>query len=109
MKFSISGMAQAANNKSIEAPTALLTEMERINRYGFTNPEFERARADLMRNFESRYLERAKRKNRELVSANISYFLTKNPNPGIEFEYKFAGTKGGTRDTGHKLRITNEI
>ncbi len=91
-KDAFTGMAQAANNQSIKALTALLTEMERMNRYGFTSSEFERARADLMRNYESRYMERDKRKNRELVSANISYFLTKNPNPGIEFEYQFAGT-----------------
>jgi zinc protease len=84
------GMAQAANNESIKALTALLTEMERMNRYGFTPPEFERAKADMMRNYESRYMERDKRKNRELVSANVSYFLTNNPNPGIEFEYAFA-------------------
>jgi len=91
-KDAFTGMAQAANNQSLKALTALLTEMERMNRYGFTTSEFERARADLMRNYESRFMERDKRKNRELVSANISYFLTKNPNPGIEFEYKFAET-----------------
>jgi zinc protease len=84
------GMAQAANNQSIKALTALLTEMQRMNLYGFTAPEFERAKADLMRNYESRYMDRDKRKNRELVSANVSYFLTNNPNPGIEFEYAFA-------------------
>ncbi|MEI7500336.1 MAG: insulinase family protein [Bacteroidota bacterium] len=88
-KDAFTGMAQAANNQSIKALTALLTEMERMNRYGFTAPEFERAKADLMRNYESRYMERDKRKNRELVSANVSYFLSNNPNPGIEFEYKF--------------------
>jgi zinc protease len=89
-KDAFTGMAQAANNQSLKALSALLTEMERMNRYGFTPPEFERAKADLMRNYESRYMERDKRKNRELVSANVSYFLTNNPNPGIEFEYKFA-------------------
>jgi len=83
------GMAQAANNQSIKALTALLTEMERMSRFGFTPPEFERARADIMRSYESRYLDRDKRKNRELVYANVSYFLTNNPNPGIEFEYQF--------------------
>ncbi len=84
------GMAQAANNKSLEALSALLTEMERMNRYGFTAGEFERARAEVMRNFESRFLERDRRKNRELVNQNISNFLTNNPNPGVEFEFNFA-------------------
>ncbi len=89
-KDAFTGMAQAANNQSLKALTALLTEMERMNLYGFTSPEFERAKADIMRNYESRYMDRDKRKNRELVSANVSYFLTNNPNPGIEFEYPFA-------------------
>ena len=58
--------------------------------YGFTSGEFERAKADLARNYESRFMDRDKRKNRELVNPNVSNFLTHNPNPGIEFEYKFA-------------------
>lgn len=84
-----SGTAIAANNEAIKALTALLTEMERMKLYGFTNGEFERARANIMRNYESRYMDRNKRKNRELVYPNFSYFLFHNPNPGIEFEYQF--------------------
>ncbi|MEI7661392.1 MAG: insulinase family protein [Bacteroidota bacterium] len=91
-KDAFSGMAVAANNKSLIALTALLTEMERMSRYGFTQGEFDRAKADLMRNYESRYMDRDKRKNRELVSQNIGYFLYNNPNPGVEFEYRFAQT-----------------
>jgi zinc protease len=89
-KDAFSASAQAANNQGIKAITALLTELERVKRFGFTAGEFERAKADLMRNYESRYMDRDKRKNRELVYPNVSYFLTNNPNPGIEFEYKFA-------------------
>ncbi len=89
-KDAFTGMAQAANNKSLAALSALLTEMERMNRFGFTQGEFDRAKADIMRGYESRYIDRDKRKNRELVSQNIGYFLSNNPNPGIEFEYKFA-------------------
>jgi zinc protease len=89
-KDAFTGMAQSANNQSLRALTALLTEMERMNRFGFTTGEFERAKADLMRNYESRYMERDKRKNRELVAANVSWFLNNTPNPGIEFEYQFA-------------------
>ena len=89
-KDAFTGMAQASNNQSIKALTALLTEMERMNRYGFTPTEFERAKADIMRNYESRYLDRDKRKNRELVAANVGWFLNNTPNPGIEFEYNFA-------------------
>jgi zinc protease len=89
-KDAFTGVAQAANNQSIAALTALLTEMERMKRFGFTEGEFKRSKADLTKNYESRYMDRDKRKNRELVSPNLSNFLTNNPNPGIEFEFTFA-------------------
>ncbi len=89
-KDAFKGVAQAADNGVIKALTALLTEMERMKQYGFTSTEFDRAKADLLRNYESRYMERNKRKNRELVYANISNFLTNTPNPGVEYEYSFA-------------------
>ena len=88
-KDAFTGSAQAANNKAMQALTALLTEMQRMKLFGFTAGEFERAKADLMRNYESRFMDRDKRKNRELVNANVSNFLNHNPNPGIEFEYSF--------------------
>jgi zinc protease len=88
-KDAFSGTAQAANNEAAKALTALLTEMERMQKYGFLEVEFERAKADLLKTYESRYMDRDKRKNRDLVRPNISNFLTNNPNPGIEFEYAF--------------------
>jgi zinc protease len=91
-KDAFTGTAQSANNESIKALTALLTEMERMKRFGFTEGEFERAKADLMKNYESRYMDRDKRKNRELVYPNVANFLTNNPNPGIEFDYSFSKT-----------------
>ena len=89
-KDAFTGTAQAANNESINALTALLIEMQRMKQYGFIESEFDRAKADLMKNYESRYMDRDKRKNRELVNPNVSNFLTNNPNPGIEYEYDFA-------------------
>jgi zinc protease len=88
-KDAFTGTAQAANNEGIKTLTALLIEMERMRRFGFTGGEFERAKADLMKNNESRYMDRDKRKNRELVYPIVSYYLTNNPDPGIEYEYNF--------------------
>ncbi len=89
-KDAFTGTAQAANNEGIKALTALLVEMERMKRFGFIGAEFERAKADLIKNNESRFMDRDKRKNRELVYPNVSNFLTNNPNPGIEFDYAFS-------------------
>jgi zinc protease len=91
-KDAFTGIAQAANNQSMTALFGLLAEMQRMKEYGFLQSEFDRAKADLMKNYESRYMDRDKRKNRELVGPNLSNFLTNNPNPGVEYEYNFAKT-----------------
>jgi zinc protease len=92
-KDAFTGTAQAANNEGIRALMALLIEMERMKQFGFIEVEFERAKADLKKNNESRYMDRDKRKNRELVYSNVSNFLTNNPNPGIEYDYAFTNTE----------------
>ena len=92
-KDAFNGYAQSANNGSLKALTALLTELQRMRLYGFTPAEYERAKAEFMRNLDSRYMDRDKRKNRELVRQIISYFLTNSPNPGIEYEYAFDKTE----------------
>ncbi len=82
-------MAQASDNNTLKALSALVTEVQRMRLYGFTPGEYERAKAEFMRNLDSRYMDRDKRKNRELVRPITSYFLTNSPNPGIEYEYTF--------------------
>jgi len=115
-KDAFTGIAQAANNEAIKALTALLTEMDRMKKYGFTPGELDRAKATVLRNYESRYLDRDKRKNRELVYPNISNFLVNNPNPGLEYDYPFAKTEipGITLveinwEAGKYVRDNNEI
>ncbi len=88
-KDAFNGMAQASDNNVPKALAALLTEMQRMKLYGFTAGEYERAKAELIRGLDSRYMDRDKRKNRELVRPITSYFLTNSPNPGIEYEYAF--------------------
>jgi len=89
-KDAFTGVAMAENNKADMAIASLLTEMQRLKMHGFLVSEFDRAKADMMRSYESRFMEKDKRKNRELVYPNISNFLYNNPNPGIEYEYEFA-------------------
>ena len=82
--------AQARNNEALGSLRALLVETERVRKHGFTFSELERAKANLLRNYESRYLERNKRKNRELLRPLLGRFLNSQPAPGIEYEYAFA-------------------
>ena len=65
----------------------LLREMERARRFGFTESEYQRARAEYLRNLESAYNERDKRKNDEYVNEYVRHFLDNEPIPGIENEY----------------------
>jgi zinc protease len=88
-KDAFSCIAQVSDNNVNKALTALITELQRMKLYGFTTGEFERTKAEFMRGLESRYMERDKRKNRELVRPILSNFLSNSPNPGIEFEYAF--------------------
>ncbi|MCX6281662.1 MAG: insulinase family protein [Bacteroidetes bacterium] len=82
-------MAQAKENNSLKALSALVTEVQRMKLYGFNPGEYDRAKAEFMRSLESRYMDRDKRKNRELVRPITSFFLTNSPNPGIDYEYAF--------------------
>jgi zinc protease len=90
VKDAFIGFAQARNNEALKALNSLLTEMERMKQFGITQGELDRAKADLLRSYESQFTDKDKRKNRELVYQNISYFLDNDPNPGIEYEYEFA-------------------
>lgn len=65
----------------------LLREMERARRFGFTKSEYQRARAEYLRNLESAYNERDKRKNDEYINEYVRHFLDNEPIPGIENEY----------------------
>lgn len=81
--LSISSKAEGIN----EALKAGLTELERVRCYGFTESEYERARANYLQRLESAYNEREKTKNDSYVNEYINHFLMAEPIPGIEFEY----------------------
>lgn len=83
--FNISGTAK--DNGLKETLTALLTEVERMRRYGFTESEYARARANILQRIESSYNERANTKNDTYVNQCIQNFLDAEPMPGIEYEY----------------------
>lgn len=69
------------------AMKTILEETERARRFGFTETEYERARANYIQSIESAYNEREKMKNDSYVNEYISNYLDKEPIPGIEFEY----------------------
>ncbi len=66
----------------------LLTEANRVSRYGFTESELGRAKSDLMRAMERAYSERDKTESARFASEYVRHFLIDEPAPGIEYEYE---------------------
>ena len=87
-KDSWSTMSYAMNKDGIEkALGALVAENKRMQQYGFTASEFERAKADLMKRIENQYDERDKQETGRYLNPILSHFLTNEPMMGIENEY----------------------
>ncbi|MBN1112812.1 MAG: insulinase family protein, partial [Bacteroidales bacterium] len=79
--------AGTKDNGSLEAYKGLLTQMEMVKRYGFTVGEFERAKANMLSQYEKAYNERDKRKHEEICMEISQHYLNNEPMPGIEMEY----------------------
>ena len=76
------------NEQNIEGGIeALLTENERVLRYGFVQSELDRAKTNMLSNYEKAYNERTKQRNDALVDGIKGNFLTNEPLMGIEAEY----------------------
>jgi len=74
--------------KETESLRTILTEAERMRRFGFTYGELARAKADLLSSYEKSYNERNKTKNSSYIQEYIRNFLDFEPIPGIEWEYR---------------------
>ena len=86
------GLAYAKDKDGIdEALTAIMAENKRMQQYGFTASEFERAKADLMKQIENQYDERDKQETSRYFYPILNHFLTNEPLLGIENEYMLLG------------------
>ncbi|MCD8293279.1 MAG: insulinase family protein [Prevotellaceae bacterium] len=87
-KDAFSGYVMCKEEAPGESVRAFLREVERARRFGFTQGEYDRARAELQRRLESAYNERDKRKNTEYVDDYVRHFLDNEPIPGALNEYE---------------------
>ncbi|MDP2413363.1 pitrilysin family protein [Daejeonella sp.] len=71
---------------------AILTETERVQRFGFTQTELDRAKQSYLTNMESAFKEKDKTPSESLVNEYLRHFLEQEASPGIEYEYKMANT-----------------
>ena len=68
--------------------TAIVKEIQRVKQYGFTASEYERARINVLKAYESAFNERDKQKNSTYSSEYVSHFTDGGSIPGIEMEYE---------------------
>lgn len=72
-----------------KALEAIYTEAERIRRYGFTQGELDRVRANYLTSFENYYKQKDKISNEAYIAAIQDFFLTGEPMNSIDFENDF--------------------
>ena len=81
--------ALVRNDEESKAFEAALTELERVQRHGFTKGELERAKATMLANFENRYKQKDKISNDSWASRLRDHFLTGEPIPSLDLQYDF--------------------
>ncbi len=69
---------------------ALIVENERVKRFGFLPIELERARQEILANYEKSYKEKDKTESKVYANEYVRNFLEKEPIPGISQEYEYA-------------------
>ncbi len=67
---------------------AVLTEAERVSRFGFTATELDRQKQDLLRGLERAYAERDNQNSGTYAAEYIRSFLQGEPIPGITWEFE---------------------
>ncbi len=77
------GVKEGGIERGLEA---VLTEAIRVQRHGFTQPEVDRLKTNMLRGIEQSYRERDRRRSRGFASEYIRHILTGEPIPGIEIE-----------------------
>jgi zinc protease len=85
--------AQAKQGRVEEAIEVMLTEVERVDQHGFTESELKRAKAAVLRSYESSAIEHEKTNSTQFAAEIVRNFLEKEMMPGIA----------------HELRIVKEV
>ncbi|MBW6514761.1 MAG: insulinase family protein [Candidatus Syntrophosphaera sp.] len=81
-------MAVFTNGKAEEALSTILTETERVQRYGFLATEFERAKIDLLRAAEKGLAEKDTRESRDMAWSIIDAIANRNVYLGPDQEFQ---------------------
>ena len=73
------GQVQFKEGEAVPAFAALMTEIERMKRFGFSDSEIERAKTELLSRYETAAKKADTRKNQEFVYPIINHFFDNTP------------------------------
>ena len=82
---------QSKDGESVPAFAALMTEVERMKRFGFNDDEVERAKTELLSRYETRAQKADTRKNAEFVRPLINNFFDNTPYMEPSESFKLVG------------------
>ena len=82
--------AQMKSGRIAEGLDALMVEVERARRHGFTATELARAKVDFLNSYELAYNDRENNDSANFVDEYTDYFLVGTTIPGIEAEFAIA-------------------
>ncbi len=78
----------AKQGQETEAYKDLLTQLEKMRRYGFTHAELDRVKKETLAAYEKSYNERNTMRNISYAQEYIRHYLSDEPIPGIAWEYE---------------------
>ena len=88
---SLSVSAQVQDEEVLLGLEAILTEVERVRRHGFTPSELERAKGEILNRYQRIYNERENNDSGSFADEYKRNFLEDEAIPGIAYEYLLAG------------------
>ena len=78
----------AKQGQEVAAYKDLLTQLEKMRRYGFTNAELDRVKKETVSAYEKSYNERNTVRNIAYAQECIRHYLSDQPMPGIAWEFQ---------------------
>lgn len=78
----------AKQGQEVAAYKDLLTQLEKMRRYGFTYAELDRVKKEMLAAYEKSYNERNTVRNIRYAQEYIRHYLSDKPIPGIAWEYE---------------------
>ena len=104
-EYGLCGQIVSSETGLTEAVTAVYREMLRALRCGFTESEFERAKARILTELESAYNSRDKKKSADYCKEYVRHFIDKEPIAGAEFDL----TVGNQIASALTVEVVNQI